>query len=129
MKSSWQNFTVEPRYSAIEGAEKIHIKSRFALYRGQFEGFLLKGPKLFRTKSRFSLYRGSHYIEVRLYIFKYLYSQFVWKFNYSSINNFWDFITKKTVCTKINKIYFVFPCQFFNKQKFSLAFFIFLLFF
>ena len=28
--------TVEPRYSAIEGTEKIRIKSRFALYRGQF---------------------------------------------------------------------------------------------
>jgi hypothetical protein len=29
-------YTVEPRYSAIEKAKKIRIKSKFALYRGQF---------------------------------------------------------------------------------------------
>jgi hypothetical protein len=31
--------TVEPRYSAIEGAENFRTKSRFALYRGQFWGY------------------------------------------------------------------------------------------
>jgi hypothetical protein len=53
--------TIEPRYSAIEGAEKIRKKLRFALYRGQFWRF-----SCWRDQKFFALNQGSHYIEVRL---------------------------------------------------------------
>jgi hypothetical protein len=55
-------YTVELRYSAIEGAEKLSHKIEVrTILRSILKVFLLKGPKVFRTKSRFALYRGALY--------------------------------------------------------------------
>jgi hypothetical protein len=55
-------YTVGPRYSAIEGAEKNSHKIEVCtISRSILKVLLLKGPKIFRTKSRFALYRDALY--------------------------------------------------------------------
>jgi hypothetical protein len=62
--NSKKHGTVEPRYSAIEAAEKNSHKIEVrTISRSILKVFLLKGPKIFRTKSRFALYLGSTVFE------------------------------------------------------------------
>jgi hypothetical protein len=48
----------------LKRSKNFRIKSRFALYRGQFWRFLC-----WRDQKLFALNQGSHYIEIRLYTF------------------------------------------------------------